>query len=294
MKKRALLHSLFFFLLTLLILVFYLLLVVFTGLVDINRCRREISDTRLRIADQTRTQNTIIFPDRRERELFKQARRKFRSIVPGAENREKLNSLRREIYRFVRASAKSGGIKRLLIENSDSGPILQEGSLSAGERQLFTRLRQDAARESVSQSFHPVDRELYGTLFSQVKSEKMILGFSGEIDQATSLISGLSGSDFLLRAENIRIAAGSGRPFFLIVLRFFFRDEIKKTVSPGQAKEKQPSVSPSPDYFGNGNDVIDFNSPLLLVPVYRIPAAVQKKRMLPLIAGHKIFILKRR
>ncbi|MCK5059519.1 MAG: hypothetical protein KAT34_22910 [Candidatus Aminicenantes bacterium] len=124
MKKRNFLIRLTGILSILLLTALYMLLYFFPTVTEINRLKREIKDTRLKIEEFAEIERQFSFPDRKEREYFARAEREFKIKVAKVRGKGELARLIRDISGYFSDLAEKDGVVDLTLKSKIDEPAV--------------------------------------------------------------------------------------------------------------------------------------------------------------------------
>lgn len=279
MRKKVLLRRLGWVFLFILVILVYLAVYFFPTIVDINRSKREVKDIKMKLLELERVSETILLTNKREKSIFRQIKRKFWSKFPKLKNKKDKSDFIQNTCDYIRESAAREKIKRLsIMTNIENPEVLFDTSLPGRDlknvllEQLYC-FQQPSEKNPENNS---KDSDYYTHFLETLSYLELFVAFEAELKNGARFINQLPHFSSYIKEEQVVIIAGKPSPYILVKLRVYHREKDKKISAI--------------KYVHTNNIYIDFNSPLLIQPVYFNLPGSDVKRILPEEWGRTIFI----
>lgn len=281
MKKKNFFRRLGWFFLIVLVILLYLLVYFFPAVIDINRSKREVKDIKMRIKDLGQSEINLLSTNRREKNIFKQTNRRFWKKIPKLQDKKARIDFIRNIIDHLRDTAAKEKIKNLIVTDGDkewnvlyqnlSSPVTHERNVLLDQLEQFKKHRQRSFAYNTENQGH------LARFCKGFSSLVFFVGLKGQLKKGIRMINRLPVFSASIQIERILIKAGNPFPSFLLKLKVYYRE---KTKSAYRLKKIQED-----------NINIDFNSPLLLQPVYFNLSGAKVKQELTGEWGRSLFII---
>lgn len=242
--------------------ILYFLLYFVPTLKSINRYRRQLKDTNLKIADYMKVENTFTFASQQEEGFISRAEQELTGKIPEIRSREEFIALFTSIADDLQQQAKQDGIFNLLLKSQSQELQVDASSLSSDKKTLgnlltytaqrLSRLRKEqevamnrryvsgptAATTAVQQP-STIPRNLE-ELVPGVKYHTITLSFTGELKPALNFINHIPWSSHYIKEDKILVSAGEMFPYYIVFLRVYYLDRRGNPGTPDNRGGRAP------------------------------------------------------
>lgn len=294
MSRRPFLKKLGYLFLFLGLILAYLLFYLFPALVDINRSRRAVKNTLLKIQDLEREKIDILFPDEKERRIFEKSDRQYRMRFPLFQNHKDIKMFYHTLGTHVKKIAVESGITCLALFRDGEEPEMVIRLGGGQNRRLAGILEEELKKKHQKYAVDPSvsgDGKAVSHSGNRVYSSLFFLGFQARLKKGARMMVGLMDFPFQVEIREVLIQGGGEWPFFYMVLKGYGR------MKPGFFSDGSDGVDGKWHPLGgpahlSAQSYIDHNSPLLLKPVYHYFSFPEKKRQVPGFGRTALFVKK--
>lgn len=279
---------------SLIFLVFIYIIFYFVPSVEsINRYKRDLKSTKLRIKDFVKMERVFSFSTEREKEFFREIDGELKSKFPEIANREDLINLFAKVSDYIQNLARKDGILNLIIK-INSKEIEKNSRIFSTDTDIVKRLlnftesklseikNQNEINKKNRTSGNLVGRKLFLSNFGNLKYCVIFLSFTGELKNVLNFINHIPWATFYLNEERIFISENDFSPNYLVFLKMYYIDKRKDIFG----KSKEPMRA---EFEVEKGLLIDFNSKILLKEVFMNLTEKYNKKELPIKIGTKVF-----
>ncbi len=222
--------------------VIYFLLYFVPSVKSINKYRRQLKDTNLKIADFMKVENHFSFSSHQEEDYFTNAEQELKGKIPEISSREDFIALFTNIANDLQNRAKQDGIFNVLLKSDSDELQVDASSLSSDKKTLSDLLSYSSQRLSRLRK----EREMHSTrtqprgantpnpsnaptgqltdLVPDVQYQTITLSFTGDLKNALNFINHIPWSSHYLGENKILISTGSIFPYYIVFLRVYYLD----------------------------------------------------------------------
>jgi hypothetical protein len=257
MKRRRFFRGVGWFFFILLVILTYLLIYFFPTIIDINRSKREIKDINMRIQDLGRLEGTIRFSNKREKNFFRKLNKDWQDKIPKILNKSDRVLFIQRISEHIKEIVTRERIKNLIITTGGDIPEVVYQNIYpgiSGQNCLRDQLKLFLESSKKNQSIDSEDSGYFAHLLENISALTLYTALEGDIKGCARFIRVLPLFSHYIKADKVLIKAGINFPYILVKLKVYFREKVGKNAVT--------------KYGRTDNVHIDFNSPLLLQPVY--------------------------
>jgi len=278
MKKKDFFRRLGWFFLIVLVLLTYLGVYFFPTVIDINRSKREIKDIKMRIQELSQVEDAVLLTNKREKNIFRQTSRKFLSNIPKLKNNKARTIFIQKVVDHIKEIAARERIENMVMMTNGERPevLYQTHAQSEGKKNIL--LKQLKHFKQTNQK-NPENKNkgsgYYSHLLVNFSSKVLFTAFESGIKNGSRFINQLPFFSAYIKTERVLLVSGKPLPHFLLKLRVYYREKAKINSTQKHTRPK--------------NIYIDFNSPLLLQPVYFNFTGSAVRRELPGQWGRTVF-----
>ncbi|MCK5058213.1 MAG: hypothetical protein KAT34_16290 [Candidatus Aminicenantes bacterium] len=184
MRKRNVMIRITAILSVLLLIFLYLILYFFPAVKDINRLKREVKNTRLKIEEFVEIERRFSFPDKKERKYFAKAEREFERKVPRVRGKGELARLIRSISGYFSGLAEKEGVANLSLKSELDEPAVN--------------------------------------VRDNLKYRRMYMSFSGDLKKGLNFINHIPRCDSYLTADRITLSTREDSLLFSTVVKIYY------------------------------------------------------------------------
>lgn len=225
--------------------ILYFLLYFVPTIESINRYRRQLKDTNLKIADYMKVENSFTFANQQEEGIIATAEQELTGKIPEIKSREDFITLFTRIANDLQQQAKQDGIFNLVLKSQSKELQVDASSLSSDKKTLgallsytaqrLSRLRKeqevamnrriitDATSTTAVQQPSAIPRNLE-ELVPGVKYHTITMSFTGELKAALNFINHIPWSAYYLKEEKILVSSGDMFPYYIVFLQVYYLD----------------------------------------------------------------------
>lgn len=184
MRKRNVMIRITGILSILFIIFLYLILYFFPAVTNINRLKRNVKDTRLKIEEFVEIEKRFAFPDKKETEYFAMAEREFERKVPRVKGKGDLARLLGDISGYFSDLAEKDGIVNLTLKFEFNEPAVN--------------------------------------VRDNLKYRRMHVSFSGDLKKGLTFINHIPRCDSYLTPGAITLSTHEGSLLFSTIVKIFY------------------------------------------------------------------------
>lgn len=191
------------------IIFLYLVFYLFPSLEQMNKIKREIKNSDLKIGDLKKEDHIFSTLDEREKKIFAETDKELKKRLKEINNQEELMKLLSNVSSAIKSTANGDRIHNLEI------------------RSIKKKLKGKARK-------HSERKRQFNSILNHLKYESIVLNFTGSFRNILDFINHIPWENNYLSVEKILVSRGYNLPLYKVHLRVYYLDR------DGKNEEKLP------------------------------------------------------
>ncbi len=284
MKIKFFNIKVFSFLFLILFIFIYSVFIFIPGIKGINKSKRELKYLNLKIRDNIEQNRVFSLLDKQEKHIFRRENLKLKHRIPKIRTRRELTELLNQNFLYFRKLAQKDYIDYLVyIQNSEKSKVTSKFfSKNRKKPQYlldFIKIQLKNIEKKRNNGNSSLIKYEFLIKLKDLKYHRVFLCFTGNMKSSLNFINHITWGKYYIIGDKIIVSRGNVSPIFWMEIKIYFIDLIKPSCFYDLIGEKDKKKL-----------LVDFNSDILLKNIYFNLPKECRKRELPNINVHNVFI----